>query len=387
MTAQNDLLQTPLHSIHLAHNARMMAFAGYAMPVNYPAGIIKEHLHCRSKAGLFDVSHMGQIMVSGDAIATTLETLLPVDLVALAAGRQKYAVLLNDDGAVLDDLMVINLGKQFMLVVNAACKHQDLAEFKRRLGNQLEFTLLEDRALLALQGPAAARVMASLPMATTQDNRNLQSFLPTMYFMEVAKMTLLAADCIVSRSGYSGEDGFEISLPANQAITLGEALLADMEVELIGLGARDSLRMEAGLCLYGQDLSATVTPVEAGLGWAISANRRSGGSRPGGFPGAQKILEQLAQGATVKQVGLMPGGRAPMRAGTALFDQSQTPIGTITSGGFSPSLQRPISMGRVNPAMATNNTSLLAEIRGKMLPVEVSKLPFVQHCYYRPIPG
>ena len=376
MTDPAELLKTPLHQHHIDHGAKMVPFAGYHMPVNYSPGVLKEHLHCRSQAGLFDVSHMGQILVLGDDIATRLETILPIDVCGLAPGKQKYALLLDNEGGVLDDLMVLNLGDRFLLVVNAGCKHQDLAEFKRRLGDQLQFELLEDRALLALQGPAAADAFsASFAVPTAE--------LDAMYFMDVAEMQLDDADCIVSRSGYTGEDGFEISIPISRATALFEKMLAHPAVELVGLGARDSLRLEAGLCLYGQDLSNEITPIEAGLIWAISPARRSKGQRAGGFPGDRRILGQIDAGATRKLVGLMPQGRAPMRAGTAVFDDSQKQIGIISSGGFAPSLERPISMGQVDITHAAPGTKLLAEVRGKMLPLEVCDLPFVRHNYYR----
>ncbi len=365
-------LETPLYPLHLANKAKIVPFAGYAMPVNYSGGIIKEHQHTRNHAGLFDVSHMGQILVRGEDIAIHLESQIPVDLVGLAPGRQKYGLLINDQGGVLDDLMVINRGDHFMLVVNAACKHQDFALLNAKLGDKLEITLLEDRGLLALQGPAAFSVIEAAGQS-----------LETMKFMDVRDMALHGCDCIVSRSGYTGEDGFEISLLAQQSVNLAEQFIAHTEVDLVGLGARDSLRLEAGLCLYGQDMNADITPVEAGLSWAISRPRRLDGNRPGGFPGADQILGQLVNGADKKLVGLLPEGRAPMRSGTLLFDSSQNQTGVITSGGFSPTLGRPISMGYVAKNLSEPGTQLLAEVRSKQLPLTVAPLPFVKHQYFR----
>ena len=354
----------------------MVDFAGYDMPVNYPQGIIKEHLHTRAAAGLFDVSHMGQIRVRGDNIADHLETLLPVDLVGLQPGQQKYGLFLNENGGVLDDLMAINLENEFLLVVNAACKHDDLSHLEASLGARLQFSLESDLALLALQGPKAAEVIATILDTPDFD-------LDTFKFMQVAELSLADCRCLVSRSGYSGEDGFEISVDARQAEELARKLLQHEAVQPVGLGARDSLRLEAGLCLYGQDLDPQITPVEAGLNWAISPARRRGGAREGGFPGDQVILEQMENGCSRKRVGLLPEGRAPMRAGTPLFDLNQNPAGVITSGGFSPSLGHPVSMGYVPTGMATPDTALLAEVRGKMLPLKVTALPFVQQQYHR----
>ena len=275
---ETALRQTPLHPMHLQLGARMVPFAGYDMPVNYPGGIMSEHRHTRDSAGLFDVSHMGQIEVRGEHVAARLESELPVDLVGLPVGRQRYALLLNDDGGIRDDLMAINRGDSFWLVVNAACKHADLDYLERKLGARLDFTLREDLALLALQGPASPGALA----AVGADADALEG----MRFMQVGDLRLAGVDCMVSRSGYTGEDGFEISLPADRAASLAGALLEQAAVEPVGLGARDSLRLEAGLCLYGQDIGPETSPVEAGLRWAISPARRSGGARPGGFPGA-----------------------------------------------------------------------------------------------------
>lgn len=376
MADHNPLQTTPLHALHQDHKAKLVPFAGYEMPVHYAPGIIKEHLHTRTMAGLFDVSHMGQIRVVGEDIAAQLENQIPADLIGLAAGRQKYGLLLNLQGGVLDDLMAINRGDHFVLIVNAACKHDDLALLKDNLGNALQFEMMEDLALIALQGPEAADVLSKSVSQPEQD-------VSRMKFMDVQDLELAGFPCIVSRSGYSGEDGFEISLAAEHAPSLSKAFLSHDSVNLAGLGARDSLRMEAGLCLYGQDLDSETTPIEAGLKWAISPPRRAGGAREGGFPGADIILDQIVHGTKRKLVGLLPEGRAPMRTGTQLFDQDSNPVGSITSGGFSPSLGHPISMGYVNTALSAAGTFLQAEVRGKLLPVSVATLPFVSHRYAR----
>ncbi len=371
-----ELKHTPLHAQHLRLGGRMVAFAGYDMPLQYASGIIKEHLHTRTAAGLFDVSHMGQIALRArcgavaDA-ALSLETLVPSDMLGLAAGRQRYTVLTNDRGGILDDLMVANHGHRLMLVVNAARKVFDEAHLRCHLSNSCVVELT-DRALLALQGPAAEAVLAAL----APEVRALR-------FMDVAAVTLLGAACFVSRSGYTGEDGFEISTPAEIAEPLWEALLRDPAVAPIGLGARDSLRLEAGLCLYGADLDETTAPVEAALEWTLSKARRAGGARAGGFPGAGAILGQLAGGVTRRRVGLLPEGRAPVRAGAAVF-RSQgdaAPVGVVTSGGFAVSLNVPVAMGYVPPDAAVPGTRVFTELRGKRLGLIVSRLPFVPARY------
>lgn len=376
MTSHQPLHKTPLHQLHQDNQAKLVPFAGYEMPVHYSPGIIKEHLHTRSHAGLFDVSHMGQIRVDGDSVAAQLERQIPVDLIGLQTGRQKYGLLLNNQGGVLDDLMVINRGDHFILIVNAACKHEDLALLHKTLGDALQFNLFEDRALIALQGPEAATVVSDL--LTRSDQR-----IDKMKFMDVFDLELAGVSSMVSRSGYSGEDGFEISVRAEQALELASALLGHDSTALAGLGARDSLRMEAGLCLYGQDLNSETTPVEAGLKWAISPSRRTSGDRQGGFPGAKIVLDQLQNGAEKLLVGLLPEGRAPMRSGTVLFDHNDQQVGEITSGGFSPSLGHPVSMGYVSVDKSAPGTQLLAEVRNKRLPVSVATLPFVSHRYVR----
>lgn len=339
------------------------------MPVQYGLGVMKEHLHTRSHAGLFDVSHMGQVRVDGGdyaTIAAGLERLLPVDVMGLGENRQRYGFLTNDDGGILDDLMIANRGDHVFVVVNAACKDQDFALMQKGLAG-LNVMMIPDRALLALQGPAAETALSCLNPAVAD-----------MAFMDVATVELVGAPCWISRSGYTGEDGYEISIPATHADDLARALIAMDEVEPIGLGARDSLRLEGGLCLYGHDIDATTTPIEGGLNWAIQKVRRTDGARAGGFPGADKILAQLTEKPSRKRVGLRPEGRAPMREGVALFETetSETPIGKITSGGFGPTVGGPVAMGYVPATLATPNTQVFGELRGKRLPLTVTKLPF-----------
>ena len=377
--ADTEILKTPLHALHLKLGARMTPFAGYDMPVQYPLGIMKEHLHTRASAGLFDVSHMGQVVLrpkSGDITqaALALERLVPVDVLGLAEGRQRYALFTSPDGGILDDLMVVNRGDHLFMVVNAACKNADVAHMRAHLSDACEIERLDSRALLALQGPAAEAVLASLASETAG-----------MRFMDVRAVTLVGAECIVSRSGYSGEDGFEISVPNENAVALALALIGHEAVEPIGLGARDSLRLEAGLCLYGSDLDPTTSPVEASLVWAMQKARRAGGDREGGFPGAERILDELANGPRRKRVGLLPEGRAPVRGGAPLFaDEGDTdPVGTVTSGAFGPSLGGPLAMAYVPAGLAALGTRLFAEVRGKKLPVKVASMPFVTPNYKR----
>ena len=357
------LRHTCLYDLHIELGARMVPFAGYAMPVQYPMGVMGEHLHTRSKAGLFDVSHMGQVILRAPARA--LETLVPVDVQGLAEGRQRYAFFTTPDGGILDDLMVANRGDHLFLVVNAACKDADIAHLHAHLSGVEPVT---DRALLALQGPLAETALARLVPGVA-----------AMRFMDVATLDWEGTALWISRSGYTGEDGFEISLPEARADAFARALLAMDEVAPIGLGARDSLRLEAGLCLYGHDIDTTTSPVEAGLSWAIQKSRRA----HGGFPGAERILHELAQGPARKRVGLRPEGRAPMREGTRLFatETAADPIGTITSGGFGPSLQAPVAMGYLPTDLATPDTLIWAELRGKRLPARVSTLPFRPSSY------
>ncbi|MAP18681.1 MAG: glycine cleavage system protein T [Aurantimonas sp.] len=379
MAETNALHTTPLDALHVALGARMVPFAGYSMPVQYSAGVMKEHLHTRAAAGLFVVSHMGQVAIrpkSGDLAdaALALETLVPVDVAGLKEGRQRYAVFTGSDGGILDDLMIANRGDHLFLVVNAACKEQDIAHLRAGLEASCEVEPLTDRALLALQGPAAEAALATLNPAVAE-----------MRFMDARALDLLGAACIVSRSGYTGEDGYEISVPADTAEKLAKALLALETVEPIGLGARDSLRLEAGLCLYGNDIDTTTTPVEGALEWSMQKVRKAGGDREGGFPGADVILKQLAEGATRRRVGLLPEGRAPVRGGTSLFAEAEggAPVGTVTSGGFGPTLEAPVAMGYVPAELAGSGTRLFAEVRGKRLAVTVTPLPFVTPGYKR----
>ena len=370
MTDSQLLAQTPLHALHLELGGKMVPFAGYEMPVQYPLGILKEHTHTRSAAGLFDVSHMGQVRLHGADAAADLETLVPVDIIGLRAGRQRYALFTNEQGGILDDLMVTNAGDHLFVVVNAACKAQDIAHMRQHLSCEIE--QLNDRGLLALQGPQAGAVLARLAPASQ-----------TMVFMSAQSLSIDGINCFVTRSGYTGEDGFEISVPAAQAEQLARTLLAQPEVQPIGLGARDSLRLEAGLCLYGHDIDTTTTPVEASLTWAIQKARRAGGAREGGFPGADIILRQFAEGVSRKRVGLRPQGRAPVREGVELTDKEGRVIGQVTSGGFGPSVGGPIAMGYVETAFAAPDTAINALVRGKLMPVTVAKMPFVEQRYYR----
>jgi aminomethyltransferase len=368
------LLKTPLNALHRELGARMVEFAGYDMPVQYPAGVMKEHLHTREQAGLFDVSHMGQILLSGPNAAKALETLVPVDIIDLPVGMQRYAMFTNETGGILDDLMVANLGNdRLMLVVNAACKEQDLAHLKQHIGNQCEIQpLFEERALLALQGPQAVTILARLAPDVAK-----------MTFMQYAAMQIDGIDCYVSRSGYTGEDGYEISVPADQAESFARRLLAEPEVEAIGLGARDSLRLEAGLCLYGHDMNTETTPIQASLLWAISKARRADGARAGGFPGAEHVFAQHHNGANRKRVGLLPQERTPVREGAEIVDADDKPVGTVCSGGFGPTLGAPVAMGYVDAALTAIDTPLWAIVRGKKVALKVSKMPFVSPRYFR----
>jgi aminomethyltransferase len=375
----DELKRTPLYALHLRLGARIVAFAGYDMPVQYPSGIIKEHLHTRAAAGLFDVSHMGQIALrprSGrlDEAARALETLVPGDVLGLVAGRQRYTLFTNTEGGVIDDLMVSNRADHLMLVVNAARKSADEAHLRQHLSASCLVEPLIDRALIALQGPKAETALAALVPEVR-----------VMAFMDVRTVSLFGTACGLARSGYTGEDGFEISVPADTAEALCEALLRDPVVAPVGLGARDSLRLEAGLCLYGSDLDETTTPVEAALEWTIPRMRRAGGGRAGGFPGAEAILEQLATGTARRRVGLRPEGRAPVRRAASLFraENDTAQVGVVTSGGFGPSLNAPISMGYVSRDAALPNTRLFAAVRSTRLPVTVSKLPFMPAHYKR----
>jgi len=371
--------RTPLHALHLERGARMVPFAGYDMPLQYPSGIMAEHLHVRAACGLFDVSHMGQILLrplSGDVrdAALALERLVPADIASLSPGRQRYALLTNDNGGILDDLMVANMGDALFLVVNAGRKVADLAHLQEHLGGSCVIEFLADHALLALQGPGAEAALSALAPEVA-----------SMRFMDVRTITIDGHACTVSRSGYTGEDGYEIGMPAEAADAVARRLLDQPGVLPIGLGARDSLRLEAGLCLYGVDLDPTTTPVEAGLNWAIQKNRRYGGARAGGFPGAEIILRQLVEGADRRRVGMRPEGRAPLRAGASLFvpDDLSVCIGHVSSGAFGPTLQAPVAMGYVRRSLSQPGTALVAELRGRHVPVTVSPMPFISPTYKR----
>jgi aminomethyltransferase len=377
--AETPLKRTPLYDMHVGLGARMVPFAGYEMPVQYPAGIIKEHLHTRAAAGLFDVSHMGQIVVRARSgrladAARALETLVPADMLGLAEGRQRYALFTNAAGGVLDDLMVANLGDHLRLVVNASRKTADEAHLRAHLAETCSIDPLPDRALIALQGPGAEAALAALAPQVR-----------SMRFMDIHGLHLWGEPCVVSRSGYTGEDGFEISISGERAAAFCDALLKEPGVMPAGLGARDSLRLEAGLCLYGSDLDPATTPVEAALEWSIAGTRRSSGARSGGFPGADIILGQLDRGAARRRVGLKPEGRAPVRGGAALFGRGDAtvPVGTVTSGGFAVSLGAPIAMGYVPLAQAAPRSRLFTELRGRREALQVCPLPFVPLRYKR----
>lgn len=367
------LNQTVFHDLHVELGAKMVPFAEYSMPVQYPLGVMKEHLHTRTKAGLFDVSHMGQVLLRGENPAASLERLVPVSIIPLAEGRQRYALFTNDEGGILDDLMVANRGDHLFLVVNAACKDDDIAHMKAGLPD-CEVEVIEDRALLALQGPSAEAALSALVPSAAE-----------MVFMDVAVVESDFGELWISRSGYTGEDGYEISVANDSAVAFARALIAQDDVEPIGLGARDSLRLEAGLCLYGNDIDTTTTPVEAALEWAVQKARRNGGAREGGFPGAQIILAQFETGASRRRVGILPEGRAPMRAHTLLFasEIATEPMGEVTSGAFGPSIEGPMSMGYVSSDYAETGTKIFAELRGKRVPATVADMPFRPSTYKR----
>ena len=372
------LRETPLAGFHAAHGARMVPFAGYSMPVHYKDGIMKEHQATRESAGLFDVSHMGQIVLrpkSGQIAdaARALEDLVPADIAALKPGRQRYTQFTTDEGGIIDDFMAVNAGDHLFLVVNAACKEEDEAHLRQHLSDQCDIEVLRDRALIAIQGPQAEKALASLAPRAKD-----------MRFMDWGVFQIFGADAFASRSGYTGEDGYEVSVPASIAEDLANALV-EAGAAPVGLGARDSLRLEAGLCLYGNDIDKTTTPVEAGLAWSIQKTRRQGGEREGGFPGAPIILDQIESGTKRLRAGLKPDGRAPVRAGAPLYadETSSTVIGTVTSGGFGPSVGCPVAMGYVPSDKAREGAGVFAEVRGKRLPMSVAPLPFFVKSYKR----
>jgi aminomethyltransferase len=371
VTSSEPLKRTPLFDLHRELGAKIVPFAGYEMPVQYPAGIIAEHLHTRAAAGLFDVSHMGQIRLEADnfdAAASALERLVPGDIRGIEAGRMRYTQFTSPAGGILDDLMASRLGEQLLLVVNASRKHADDAHLRQHLAGLARVEELPTRALLALQGPAAAAVLARFDARAAP-----------MPFMNIAELSIDGVPCIASRSGYTGEDGFEISMPAEEAVRIARLLLGQPEVKPAGLGARDSLRLEAGLCLHGHDIDETTTPVEAGLTWSIGKRRRS----EGGFLGAASILEQIAQGPQRRRVGILPEGRAPARENTEIVDAKGGLIGKVTSGGFGPTLNGPICMGYVDRKNSGEGTELALLVRGTPRPARVVPLPFVPHRYKR----
>jgi len=380
-----ELLKTPLYDLHLELGARMVPFAGYSMPVQYPAGLMAEHKHTRDAAGLFDISHMGQLRLVGPDAAAAFETLMPVDVIDLPAGKQRYGLLLDDEGGILDDLMFFNEGNgSIFVIVNGACKVADIAHIQKKIGSRCEVRPLPENALLALQGPQAAATLARL-------SPGVERFV----FMTGGAVQIDGIAAFVTRSGYTGEDGFEISVAASDAERLARLLLAQPEVKPIGLGARNSLRLEAGLCLYGSDIDTTTTPVEASLNWAMQKVRRAGGAREGGFPGAAKVLAQLAASTAGaaghtdhdtlkrKRVGLVALERIPVRDGTVLQSFEGQDIGTVTSGLLGPTADRCIAMGYVATAFAEPGTRVQAIVRGKPVPMEVSTMPFVPTRYYR----
>ena len=390
MSDPTTLLQTPLHDLHMSQGARMVPFAGYSMPVQYPSGLMAEHLHTRASAGLFDVSHMGQLRLVGPDAAAAFETLMPVDVIDLPVGKQRYGLLLNDEGGIMDDLMFFKREGDIFIIVNGACKAGDIAHIQARIGHRCQVIPMPEMALMALQGPRAVSVM-----------QRLCPGIEKLVFMTGGKFQIACSsagphqliECFVTRSGYTGEDGFEISVHEMQAEALAHALLAQPEVKPIGLGARNSLRLEAGLCLYGNDIDATTTPVEAGLNWAMQKVRRAGGARAGGFPGATKILAQLDDSTRAngsfssniarKRVGLLALERIPVRDHTELQSQAGQHIGEVTSGLLGPSINKPVAMGYVSPDFSASGTQVNAIVRGKPVPMEVVAMPFVPNRYFR----
>ncbi|PWW49073.1 glycine cleavage system aminomethyltransferase GcvT [Melaminivora alkalimesophila] len=379
MSTTDALLKTPLYALHQELGARLVPFAGYALPVQYPSGLVAEHRHTREQAGLFDVSHMGQLQLVGAEAAAALESLMPVDVIGLPVGRQRYGLLLNDEGGIIDDLMVFNPGPvegqpALFLIVNGACKTGDIAHIQTRIGHRCEVRTLPEQGLLALQGPQAAAVLERLVPGVQQ-----------LVFMSGGHFEWRGAPLLVTRSGYTGEDGFEISLPGDRAEAFARALLAEPEVRPIGLGARNSLRLEAGLCLYGNDIDTTTTPAEAALNWAIQKVRRTGGERAGGFPGADRVLGEIDDPGRLsrKRVGLVALERVPVREGTPLQTEGGEPAGTVTSGLLAPSLDKPIALAYVAPALAQPGTRLHALVRGKAVPMEVVATPFLPPRYHR----
>jgi aminomethyltransferase len=371
---QASLLTTPLNALHLELGARMVPFAGYSMPVQYPAGLMAEHRHTRNAAGLFDVSHMGQLRLAGTEAAAAFESLMPVDVIDLPVGKQRYGLLLNEAGGIIDDLMFVNRGQDLFVIVNGACKAGDIAHIQARIGQRCEVIPMPERALLALQGPQAVTALARLVPGVD-----------ALVFMTGGSFTWNGTDLFITRSGYTGEDGFEISVHNEQAEAFARALLAEPEVQPVGLGARNSLRLEAGLCLYGNDIDTTTTPVEAALNWAIQKVRRTGGARAGGFPGADLVLAQLdgRQPPARRRVGLMALERIPVREHVELQNADGQRIGEVTSGLLGPTIDQPVAMGYVHAEYAAVGTRVNAIVRGKPVPMTVAAMPFVPTRYYR----
>ena len=368
------LLNTPLNALHLELGARMVPFAGYSMPVQYPMGLMAEHIHTRSEAGLFDVSHMGQLRLVGTDAASAFESLMPVDVIDLPVGKQRYGLLLTDEGNIIDDLMFVNRGADIFVIVNGACKVNDIAHIQGRIGAKCQVIPMPERALLALQGPKAVDVLSRMVHGVEK-----------LVFMTGASFDWQGADLFITRSGYTGEDGFEISVHNDHVDAFARALLAQAEVRPIGLGARNSLRLEAGLCLYGNDIDTSTTPIEAGLNWAIQKVRRTGGARAGGFPGADIVLGQLdgSRSLTRKRVGLIAQERVPVREHVELQNTQGVKIGEVSSGLLGPSANVPVAMGYVDVASASLGTVVNAMVRGKAVPMTVSAMPFVPNRYYR----
>lgn len=370
--SDTTLFQTPLHDLHLELGAKMVPFAGYAMPVSYPSGVLAEHRHCRESAALFDVSHMGQVRLAGDGAAAALESLVPVDVLGLAPGKQRYAFFTNSAGGILDDLMITRRETDLLLIVNAACKAADILLLQTSLGHRCIVQPLPERALLALQGPKAAAALMRLAPE-----------LGRLVFMSAAEATIAGVPCFATRSGYTGEDGYEISMPAESAVRVAKALLALPEVKPAGLGARDTLRLEAGLCLYGHDIDAQTTPVAAGLTWAIQKVRRAGGERHGGYPGASAVDAQLASGPSIRRVGLLGLEKMPVREGATIYDAKHRKLGHVTSGTIGPTVGKPIAMAYLAANHALPNHEVYADVRGKAQPMRVAGMPFAPHRYFR----
>ena len=374
LSADTALLNTPLNALHIELGARMVPFAGYSMPVQYPMGLMAEHHHTRAEAGLFDVSHMGQLRLLGPDAAAAFESLMPVDVIDLPVGKQRYGLLLTDDGTIIDDLMFVNRGTDIFVIVNGACKVNDMAHIQARIGSRCQVIPMPERALLALQGPKAIHALSRLVPGVEQ-----------LVFMTGASFEWQGADLFITRSGYTGEDGFEISVGNADVDAFARALLAQAEVKPIGLGARNSLRLEAGLCLYGNDIDTTTTPIEAGLNWAIQKVRRTGGARAGGFPGADIVLGQMdgTQPLTRKRVGLIAQERVPVREHVELQNTQGLKIGEVSSGLLGPTANAPVAMGYVDAASTSMGTVVNAMVRGKAVPMTVSAMPFVPNRYYR----